>query len=51
MKLPKGFDFEGFHPREWVIRLDKNLYDLKDVGLAWFKKLKEGIEARGVVQS
>ena len=27
------------HPREWVIRLDKNLYGLKDAGLSLFEIL------------
>ena len=39
------------HTREWFIRLDKNVYGLKDAGLAWFEKLKECLEARGFVQS
>ena len=45
MELPIGFVGEGAHSREWVIWLYKNLYGLKDVGLAWFEKLKEGLEA------
>ena len=51
MELPIGFGVEGAHPREWVIRLDKNLYILKDTVLEWFEKLKEGLEARYFVQS
>ena len=46
MELPIGFEVEGDHPREWVTRLDKKLYGLKDSGLAWFEKLKEDLEAR-----
>ena len=34
-----------------VIRLDKNLYGLKDAGLAWFEKLKEVLGARYFSQS
>ena len=26
MNLPIGFDVEESHPREWVIRLDKNIW-------------------------
>ena len=33
METPIFFVVEGAHPREWVIRLDKNLYGLKDSGL------------------
>ena len=39
MELPIGFGVEGAHPREWVIRLDKTLYDLKDAALACFEKI------------
>ena len=46
MELPICFGVEGSHPREWVIRLYKNLYGLKYAGLAWFEKLKEGLEDR-----
>ena len=34
MGLQLGFGVEGEHPRECVIRLDKNLYGLKDSGIA-----------------
>ena len=47
METTIGFVVEGSHPREWFIRLDKNLYDLKDAGLEWFEKPKESVEARG----
>ena len=51
MELPIGFGVEGAHPREWIIILDKNLFDLKDTGLAWIEKHKEGLEAIYFVQS
>ena len=51
MELHICFGVEGACPRELVIRLDKNIYGLKDAGLAWFEKLKEGLESRGFVQS
>ena len=51
MELPIWFGFEGNHPREWVIILDINLYIIKYSGMAWFEKLKEGLEDRGSVQS
>ena len=34
MELPIGFGVKGDHPREWFIIPDKNLYGLKDAGLA-----------------
>ena len=46
MELPIGFGFEGDQPRYLVIRIDKKLYVLKDAVLAWFDKIKEGLEAR-----
>ena len=51
VELPICFGVERSHPREWVVILDKKLYVLKDSVLAWFDKLKEGLEARGFVQS
>ena len=51
MELPIYFGVEGAHPREWVTRIYINLYVLKDSGLAWFEKFKEGLEARYFVQS
>ena len=45
MELYIGFGIKGSHPIYWVIRIDKNLYDLKLSGLKWFDKLKEGLEA------
>ena len=50
MELPIYFGVEGSHLREWIIRLEKNLYSLKDTRLAWFENLKEGLEARGFFQ-
>ena len=59
MEIPLSFVVDGAHPREWVIRIDKNLYGLKgsglswlglglkDAGSLWFEKLKEGLEAKG----
>ena len=49
VELPIGFGVEGTRPIEWI-RLYKNHCVLKDAGLAWFEKLKEGLEARGFFQ-
>ena len=46
-----GFGGERYHPRKWAIRLYKKLYVLKYACLAWFEKLKEGLEAIGFFQS
>ena len=50
MELPIGFGGEGCHSIEWLIRMYKNLYGLKDAVLAWFEKLKEVMEVRGFFQ-
>ena len=39
VELSICFGIEGSHLREWVIRLDKNLYGLKDAGLSLFEIL------------
>ena len=41
MVLPIGF--------KWVIRPDKNLHGLKDAGMSWIEKLREGLVDRGFV--
>ena len=51
MEVPIDFGFEGDHPREYFIKLDKNLYYLKHSGLVWIDELKEGLEDRYFVQS
>ena len=51
MDILIGFGVEEYHPIEWVITLGKKLYGLKNEGMAWFKKLKEGLEDREFFQS
>ena len=51
MEIPTGFGVEGSKPIEWVIILDTNIYSLKDTGMEWFEKLKEGLEAIWFVKS
>ena len=46
VKLPICFEVERDHPREYVIRIDKNLYGLKDAGMARCEKIREVLEAR-----
>ena len=45
MELPVGFTCEN--SRQYVLRLNKNLYGLKNASLNFFNMLKEGLEARG----
>ena len=51
MEISLGFGVDGFHPREWVIRIDNKLYGFKYSCLEWFEKLEEGIEDRRLVKS
>jgi hypothetical protein len=45
MELPFGFDFDG--RRHFILKLNKNLYGLKNASLNFFNFLKDGLEARG----
>ena len=45
MELPSGFSSEN--SQRCVLRLNKNLYGLKNASLNFFNMLKEGLEARG----
>ena len=62
MELPKQYEvYEGALKRNvtttkpstqpHVLKLEKNLYGLKDGGLTWFNYLKKGLIARGFKQS
>ena len=46
MELPMGFRHHDTSQR-YVLRLNKNLYGLKNASLNFFNLLKEGLEARG----
>ena len=48
MELPMGFNCDD--SRNQVLRLNKNLYGLKDDSLNFFKMLKEGLERCGYEQ-
>jgi hypothetical protein len=45
MELPYGFDFEG--SRGYVLKLNKNLYGLKDASRTFWNMLSEGLQTRG----
>ena len=45
MELPYGFDLEG--RRNFILKLNKNLYGLKNASLNFYNFLKAGLEARG----
>ena len=52
MELPIGFQLarDNAH-RKYVLKLNKNLYGLKQAAYNWFEWLKKGLESRGFVQS
>jgi hypothetical protein len=48
LELPMGFQLQGgFDKRDFVLKLNKNLYGLKQAGYNWYEKLKTGMIARG----
>jgi hypothetical protein len=48
LKLPMGFRLKGGFDKElYVLKLNKNLYRLKQVGYNWYEKLKGEMIARG----
>ena len=51
MEMPAGMDSPGTDRKQYVLKLRKNLYGLKQAGLNWFEYLKAGLTERGFVQS
>ena len=47
MELPAGFMTQTGNRGEYIIELKKSLYGLKQAGLNWYEKLKQGLVARG----
>ena len=45
MELPYGFDIDG--SKRYILKLNKNLYGLKNASHNFWKLLKSGLEARG----
>ena len=45
MEMPYGFDCDG--NRGFVMKLNKNLYGLKQASYNWYQLIKSGLEARG----
>jgi hypothetical protein len=45
MELPFGFDLDG--DRRYILKLNKNLYGLKDASHNFWNLLRDGLEARG----
>jgi hypothetical protein len=52
MELPFGFEApDGENCKTYVLKLNKNLYGLKQAAYNWFAKLSNGLQDRGFVQS
>jgi hypothetical protein len=47
LELPHCFRLKGFDKKDFVRKLHKNLYGLKQAGYNWFEKLRGGMEQRG----
>ena len=43
MELPVGFDLHNANKREYVLKLNKNLYELKQASATWFEMLSKGL--------
>ena len=46
MEIPLGMGFDR-NIGEWVLKLNKPLYGIKQVGSNWFDLIKTGLERRG----
>ena len=46
MELPVGFDLDNANKREYVSKLNKNLYGLRQASLTWFEMLSKGLMDR-----
>ena len=49
MRIPYGFTVDK--PGKWLLRLEKNIYGLKDAGRTWHHHLKQGLMDRGFIPS
>lgn len=46
MELPVGMDLHNANKSEYVLKLNKNLYGLKQASLTWFEMLSKGLVER-----
>ena len=51
MEIPVGMEYPGCYRKQYVLKLNKNLYGSKQAGLNWFNFLSEGLEQHGFVKS
>ena len=51
MELPVGMDLDEGNKRDYVLKLNKNLYGLKQASLTWFEMLSKGLIDRNFMPS
>ena len=51
MQLPAGTTIQGMDPTKHLLKLQKNLYGLKDSQVTWHEHIKTGFLSRGFQQS
>ena len=51
MQLPAGTTIKGVNPTKHLLKLQKNLYGLKDGQVTWHEHIKAGLLSRGFRQS
>ena len=51
MQLPAGTTIPGVDPTKHLLKLQKNLYGLKDGRVTWYEHIKAGLLSRGFRQS
>ena len=51
MEIPVGIDIADGERRSYALRLNKNLYGLRQASLTWFQLLSKGLEKRGFQES
>ena len=50
-QLPAGTTIQGMDPNKHLLKLQKNLYSLKDAQVTWHDHIKAGLLSRGFRQS
>jgi hypothetical protein len=52
MDIPKGFTLDGVEdPKDYVLKVNRNIYGGKDAGRTWFQFLKKKLDKLGFKQS
>ena len=51
MEIPRGYEYSGQSGTEYVMKLKKNLYGIKQAAANWNKMLTNGLKSPGFKQS